>query len=398
MKVRAITIGTNLVPLDDASFARAAEFCNSAKIEIEQLGIEVQSLRIAGSRLNPYLKNQGTDTLPRLARQLEISCIRENVDYCCLGCIDATGRDAISAFNTDLSLAVSGTEKIFAFILAASRGNEINKAAILDCARTVLQVSGSTPEGFGCMRLAVGANIVPNAPFFPASYHDGGLPSFSLALEVTDIAAKVFNSETTAEITCNNFITALEENCRPLEETALKLESRHGIRYRGLDMSLAPFPAPTASVAGAIEAVGGGHIGSTGTLTVVHAITKALKKVSLMQCGFSGVMLPVLEDSVLGSRVEKGGITLDQLLLFSAVCGTGLDLIPLPGDISEGQLGTIILDVCSLSLATNKPLTARLMPVPGKIAGEYTSFHSPYFINTRIMPSSSGFMHQLLQG
>ena len=108
-------------------------------------------------------------------------------------------------------------------------------------------------------------------------------------------------------------------------------------------------------------------------------------------------MLPVLEDSVLLSRVAEGKVILDQLLLFSTVCGTGLDTIPLPGDISEGQLAAIILDVCSLSLAYDKPLTARLMPIPGKAAGEWTQFDSPYLGNTRVMPVPTNPMDRLLE-
>jgi hypothetical protein len=84
--------------------------------------------------------------------------------------------------------------------------------------------------------------------------------------------------------------------------------------------------------------------------------------------------------------------TLDSLLLYSAVCGTGLDTVPLPGDIEPSDLAAILLDVAALALRLNKPLTARLMPIPGKRAGEETSFDFPYFANARILqvtPSDS---------
>jgi uncharacterized protein (UPF0210 family) len=74
-----------------------------------------------------------------------------------------------------------------------------------------------------------------------------------------------------------------------------------------------------------------------------------------------------------------------NLLTYSAVCGTGLDTIPLPGNIAEKKLYALLLDIASLSLKLNKPLSARLMPVPGKKAGEMTDFKFDYFANSKIM-------------
>ena len=96
-------------------------------------------------------------------------------------------------------------------------------------------------------------------------------------------------------------------------------------------------------------------------------------------------MFPVLEDSVLAQRVSDGDLTWKDLLLFSCVCGTGLDTIPLAGDISVEQLTSILVDVAALSVRLRKPLTARLMPVPGKNVWDPTSFTFEYFANSRIM-------------
>ena len=96
-------------------------------------------------------------------------------------------------------------------------------------------------------------------------------------------------------------------------------------------------------------------------------------------------MLPVLEDFGLAKRNDKRYFNLNNLLLYSAVCGTGLDTIPLPGDISEKKLYALLLDIASLALKLDKPLSARLMPVPGKKAGDKTEFSFGYFVNTKIM-------------
>jgi uncharacterized protein (UPF0210 family) len=40
--------------------------------------------------------------------------------------------------------------------------------------------------------------------------------------------------------------------------------------------------------------------------------------------------------------------------------------------------------VTTLAMRLNKPLSARLFPVPGKKAGERTEFTSPYLTNTLV--------------
>ena len=95
-------------------------------------------------------------------------------------------------------------------------------------------------------------------------------------------------------------------------------------------------------------------------------------------------MLPVLEDAALGRRWEEGHVHIQQLLLYSAVCGTGLDTVPLAGDITAEEIAHLLLDVATLAVRLSKPLSARLFPVPGKRRGERTSFTSPYLTNTLV--------------
>jgi uncharacterized protein (UPF0210 family) len=109
-------------------------------------------------------------------------------------------------------------------------------------------------------------------------------------------------------------------------------------------------------------------------------------------------MLPVLEDSRLAQRAAQGTLSIKDLLLYSAVCGAGLDTVPLPGDISAGELAGILLDVAVLAQRLDKPLTARLMPVPGKKAGDRTDFEFAYFANSRVLPVESGSLTRSLAG
>jgi uncharacterized protein (UPF0210 family) len=118
-------------------------------------------------------------------------------------------------------------------------------------------------------------------------------------------------------------------------------------------------------------------------------ITDAINKAQFQRVGFSGLFLPVLEDNVLAARASEGLLTVNDLLLYSTVCGTGLDTVPLPGDIASAELAAILLDVAALSLRLNKPLTARLMPLPGKKAGDEIKFDFPFFASGRVMATGN---------
>jgi hypothetical protein len=161
---------------------------------------------------------------------------------------------------------------------------------------------------------------------------------------------------------------------------AQQLAYEHELIFGGIDLS--PAPMGEDSIVSALELAGYGPVGSPGTVALAAALTSALKNTGLPTCGYCGLMLPVLEDAVLGRRWEEGLVNAHQLLLYSAICGTGLDTVPLAGDIPAESIAHLLLDVATLSLRLNKPLAARLFPVPGKSAGDRTEFTSPYLTNT----------------
>ncbi|MFZ0545030.1 MAG: DUF711 family protein, partial [Candidatus Promineifilaceae bacterium] len=151
--------------------------------------------------------------------------------------------------------------------------------------------------------------------------------------------------------------------------------------------------------AGAMEGLGLAQVGGSGSLFAAAFITEAIDRADFPRCGFSGLMLPVLEDSVLAARAAEGVVSISDLLSYSAVCGVGLDTIPLPGDISQAALAGILLDVAALAVRLDKPLTARLMPMPGLAAGDAIHFDFPYFADSRVMAAPgkgvSGLLGQL---
>src|SRR5258706_13678844 len=97
------------------------------------------------------------------------------------------------------------------------------------------------------------------------------------------------------------------------------------------------------------DGAAGGRFGTSGTLTAAATITSALRDITVKKVGYNGLMMPVLEDTRLAQLWSEGALTKDPLLAYSAVCGTGLDTIPLPGDIATEQLARIIRDVATLS-------------------------------------------------
>ena len=150
--------------------------------------------------------------------------------------------------------------------------------------------------------------------------------------------------------------------------------------------SSAGTPSKDASIGVAIENLTTQPFGLSGTLTAAATIASAIKDIRVKQTGYTGLMLPVLEDGRLAQRWSEGRISVDALLAYSAVCGTGLDTIPLPGDTSAEQLSLIISDMASLAVKWHKPLSARLMPITGKGWGETTDFNDPFLVNATLQP------------
>jgi len=120
-------------------------------------------------------------------------------------------------------------------------------------------------------------------------------------------------------------------------------------------------------------------------LAACAAITDVLHSLSIKTCGYSGLMLPVLEDPVLARRAAEGRYSVRELLLYSSVCGTGLDVVPLAGDTRANELAASIRDVAALSTKLHKPLSARLFPVPRKKAGERAEFNNPFLTSSVVM-------------
>lgn len=383
MKIRAITVGSEVgFPFDPHLIAHVGRFAGRVRAACEAQGIVVQTVRFATQPFPAYLRGKSEREALRFVLDLQQCCREHGMDYCSLGPGDPAEVEDARLLEFLPRLLVE-TEVVFASALLGKATQAIGLLAARTSARIMRAIAGATAGGFGNLRFASVINCPPHIPFFPASFHQGP-PAFGLAVEAADVIAGAVMPGLEPQEQKVRIREALETHARPLQDLASRLAGTE-FRYCGIDLSPAPGPAPENSIAYALERFGLGRFGEPGTLTAAATVTAALKETSLLTCGYCGLMLPVLEDAGLAERNDQGLLRLSSLLSYSAVCGTGLDTIPLPGDVSEEQLTALLLDVATLGWKLGKPLSARFFPIPGKRAGDLTDFDFSYFVNTRVM-------------
>jgi uncharacterized protein (UPF0210 family) len=281
--------------------------------------------------------------------------------------------------------AVFVSKNVFFSGMMTGTTRGLDLAAVRACAEIIVKCAPIEPNGFANLQFAALANVKAGSPFLPAAYHDRDTPAFAIATESADLAMQAFENAKSIEEGRVNLISEIEKHGRKLTETAKTLRCK----FYGIDFSLAPFPDDAHSLGNAVEKMGVPKIGLHGSLASAAILTEAIDRANFPHTGFSGFMQPVLEDSVLAKRAAEGTLTIKDILLYSAVCGTGLDTVPLPGDTTAEQITPLLLDLCALALRLDKPLTARLMPVPGKAAGDDTNFDFGFFANSKVMKLDS---------
>jgi uncharacterized protein len=245
--------------------------------------------------------------------------------------------------------------------------------AVRQAARVIKLVGERSPHGQGNFNFAAIAMLKPYGPFYPGAWHPaGGPPSFAIGLEAANVVLDVFARQHDPRTAGKALLDALSLHARAVEAAAIQVAAGSGWTYAGIDPT--PAPGGQASIGAAIEAFTSAPFGSPGTETAAGIITRAVQSVEVKRTGYSGLMLPVLEDAVLTRRWTEGTYGLDSILAYSAVCAAGVDTVPLAGDTNEDAIARIIGDVATLAFRWNKPLAARLLPSPGRKTGEITEF------------------------
>ena len=233
------------------------------------------------------------------------------------GMLHDTDDPAVMRF---LERALSTLPKIAASTIIADE-SEIHWGTIRRTAELVKYVSEHSPRSQGTFNFTTTAMLKPFAPFFPGSYHTGAGRQVTIGFEGANVVRDVFAKDKgNAEAAIADLTAALTKHAAVAAAVGKKVAADTGWAYQGVD----PTPAPLGdvSIGAAIEAFTGAKFGSSGTLTAARIITAAVKAVPEKQVGYSGLMVPVMEDKILALRWAESTYNVDSLLAYSAVCGS----------------------------------------------------------------------------
>ena len=384
-KVRAVTA---FITIDAKSYRSqiqdAVTFLNKVRNGIQAAGYQVSTIRISTQPFPDYTRGMNrADALSLLrgindlAKELKFA---PNIGPAML-------RDDDDTTPVDLLIEVLSTpqNRLAGNIVTAS-DDGIHWNAVRQAARLIRAVGLRSPHGQGNFNFAAIAMLKPYGPFYPGAWHPAGAqPSFAIGLESANVVMEVFAHDRDPRTAGQTLTNALTIHNRAVEATALLAAKDSGWTYAGIDPT--PAPGGAISIGTAIESFTGQPFGAPGTETASGIITRAVKAVPVKQTGYSGLMIPVLEDATLTKRWTEQTYGLDSILAYSAVCAGGVDTVPLAGDTSEDAIAGIVGDVATLAFKWNKPLAARLLPAPGKKVGEMTEFGGA-LANAMIQPLS----------
>lgn len=401
-RVRAVTSFLTLKPEDfhpnesgeiplESKIATYAVFLKLVEQRLTDAGYEVQTLRIATNPFGEYLPtvSEPTKLKTRLSK-FDAILEKHSVEFCSLG--PATRPEEVDCCSIIVSTShrlSCSTDLIIDDITMARKAAE--------CMKTISQLDGAShlKKGLGNFQFCAAACCKPYTPFFPAarsaslsSVDDFDLIPFALGLENGKLAQRLLSETKTVDNIGTTFRNGMAEALYPLARLCESIanESCGKYKYVGIDTSLNPSLDEGGSVAAAIELIDiVKQFGGRGSMAVAAEITKAIKSLPGIQCvGYSGLMLPVMEDDRLAELASKGEIDTTRLLALSSVCGVGLDTVPVSGHATIEELMGLILDVGSLAFRYNKSLSCRLLLCPEQEGGDIANLHSPYLCECKI--------------
>jgi len=398
-KIRTITTFLSLDPDKNnwsAKIKEASDFCLNLSHKFSDEDYTVQSIRIVTNPFGEYLNTTNIETAradlndlsellktfnsadmrirfaigeARTKGEIELlpELIREFGDLCNV-CVNV-GLDEFGVLDNDL---------------------------IEDSVKAVQKISAITPRGEGNFNFTVNFNCQPLIPYFPASYHRKELGNkFVIGLETPDLLVQVlktFNQSNNALShgkKLKGYYDVMSESLGH-HITIIKQIVKHNavgapFEFAGFDSSAAP-SKDCASMVEVYEEMGIEYFGAAGTVEASSLLTKVFKSVKGVELvGFSGLMLALTEDTGLARGTMNGDFDIRSLLTYSAVCGIGLDTVPIPGDTPADKIAALMRDTGTMAYRLNKPLTVRLFPVPGLSAGEMTAFESDDLCNCAVL-------------
>ncbi|MEE4358847.1 MAG: PFL family protein [Desulfococcaceae bacterium] len=284
--------------------------------------------------------------------------------------------------------ALTETDRVCASVNVASSRAGINMDAVLLMGKTIKKAAALTSDkdGLACAKLCVFANIPQDIPFMAGAYL--GIGEADAVINVGVSGPGVVRKAIDRALE-NKPDMSLGEISELIKRTSYKVTrvgeliggevaEKLGIRFGVVDLSLAPTPNVGDSVGEIFQSLGLLSIGVPGTTAALALLNDAVKKggafASSYVGGMSGAFVPVSEDLNISEAAEKGYLSLEKLEAITAVCSVGLDMVALPGDTSEDTLAAIMADEMAIGVINKKTTATRLIPVPGKKAGDKAFF------------------------
>jgi uncharacterized protein len=348
-RIRAVTA---FIEVDSVRYAaqieEAQKFLASAKDALNRGGFEGAGGRITTQPFPLYTKGMKREDALALVRRMWEKAQSAGTALNIGPAMVNDNDDATPvALLTDILSEIGVNANV---ITADDKG--IHWRSIAESAKLIKRVSERSPNGAGNFNFGTIAMMKPYGPYYPGSYHLGKGHAFTIAIEGANVVAEVFGRYRDPIQAEQHLAETMTTYTKDAEAIAMRVASSTGWTYEGIDAT----PA------------------------------RAVQSTPIKHVGYSGLMIPVMEDRLVAWRWAEGTFTLDSILAYSAVCAGGADTVPLPGDVTEQQIARILGDVAWLAYRWNKPLAARLLPAPGKKAGESTQFASGILTDTVVQP------------
>lgn len=280
--------------------------------------------------------------------------------------------------------ALDITEKVCSSVNVATTKSGINMDAVKQMGEVIRETAQLTADrdGLGCAKLVVFANAPEDNPFMAGAFHGVGEPECAINVGISGPGTV----KTALESVKGESFDVVSET---IKKTAFKITrmgqlvaneaaKRLDVPFGIVDLSLAPTPDVGDSVARILEEMGIESCGAPGTTAALALLNDAVKKGGIMASshvgGLSGAFIPVSEDEGMIEAVNKGSLNLQKLEAMTCVCSVGLDMIAIPGNTSAQTISAIIADEAAIGVINNKTTAVRIIPAPGKKAGDKVEF------------------------
>lgn len=394
LDVRTITMGINLLDcaaesaetaclkIYDKITKRAEHLVDTADQISREFGVPIIHKRISVTPISLVAGASSTDNYVCFAKALDKASKAIGVNF--IGGFSALVQKGFT--DSDLKLlnsipqALAETDQVCASINLASTKSGINMDAVALMGKIIKECAELTKDtdAYGCAKLVVFANAPDDNPFMAGAFTGVGEPECAINVGVSGpgviLAALKEVPGQSMDIVAETIKRTAFKVTRVGQLVAEQAAKRLNVPFGTIDLSLAPTPVVGDSIARILEEIGVDTCGAWGTTAALAMLNDAVKKGGTMASshvgGLSGAFIPVSEDEGMIAAVEAEALSLEKLEAMTCVCSVGLDMVAIPGDTPTATISGIIADEMAIGVFNNKTTAVRIIPVPGKVAGD----------------------------